>query len=347
MVDISHSAILSPQSSQLEIDEARAGGCLLVDVRSRQEFVAGTIPGAVNIPLFNEDERSVIGTIYKHGGHEQAIDTGFGIVREKLSELVALFDSYSGRKFAVFCARGGMRSLSVVNLLKQSGFEAYQIVGGYKKHRNEVMNTLENFEARLIVLHGLTGTGKTRILQKLTGAIDLEELARHRSSIFGGLDRDPSRQREFESGLAMSISSLDREPYFIEGESRKIGQVFMPKSLAIAMRNGILVNVQCSFATRVSRILQDYPIETEERRNQLEAILQSLRTKMGNDRVEEMVTLLRHEKHAELVHILLTDYYDRRYAKSMARYVFQHEISSEDIEMAARQLEDIRLLYLQ
>ncbi len=340
--EISHTEILAGDATQIGVEDALAKGYLLIDVRSFEEFSHGTIPGAVNVPLFDEDERSVIGTIYKHGGHEQAIDRGFGIVEEKLAELLGAFEEYAGRKIAVFCARGGMRSLSVVNLLNQTGYEACQVIGGYKKHRHDVLDRLEQFTPELIVIHGLTGTGKTRILQKLEDNIDLEELAMHRSSIFGGLDREPSNQRDFESKLALSIVKLNREPYFIEGESRKIGRVFMPKPLAIAMKKGILVNVHCRLETRISRILEDYPVETLERIDQFEIILTSLKQKMGSSKVEQMIDLLHKKQIAELVRILLVEYYDKRYKKSMSNYSFALDLSSENIAEAAAELQSFR-----
>ena len=146
-----------------------------------------------------------------------------------------------------------MRSLSIVNLLVQSGYDAFQLEGGYKKYRHDILDCLQHFQPKLIVIHGLTGTGKTRILQKLESAIDLEDLAGHRSSLFGGLDREPSNQRTFETKLAHTIATLGEEPYFIEGESRKIGRVFIPQPLAIAMQEAVLVNVHCSLATRIRR----------------------------------------------------------------------------------------------
>lgn len=336
---ISHSGVLEKSAKQIEVEVARTEGYQIIDVRSHAEFLLGTIPGAVNIPLFDEDERSVIGTIYKHGGHEQAVGKGFGFVEQKLSDFIEAFELYRDKKIAVFCARGGMRSLSVVNLLNQNGYEAYQLTEGYKKHRHDVLDSLEKFEPKLIVIHGLTGTGKTRILQKLCDAIDLEELAMHRSSLFGGLEREPSNQRNFESKLAMSIVELNEEPFFIEGESRKIGRVFIPKPLAIAMKNGILVNVHCSLETRILRIVEDYPVDSEEKIVQLDLILKSLKRNMGNQIVEHMCGLLRRGEIAELVHILLVDYYDKRYKKSMAQYVFQHELSSENIAEAAQELQ--------
>jgi tRNA 2-selenouridine synthase len=340
--DISASAILAKAARTLDFDEAAAAGHQLVDVRSSAEFLAGSLPGAVNIPLFDEDERSVIGTIYRHGGHEQAVERGFSYAGQKISALLGCFEPYRDKTLAICCARGGMRSLSVVNLLLQAGFSAVQLDGGYKKYRNDVLLRLEDFQPRLIVIHGLTGTGKTRLLQLLDPAIDLEGLANHRSSLFGGIDREPCNQRTFESRLAQLIPTLGHEPYFIEGESRKIGRVFIPKPLAMAMKQAVLVNIHCSLETRIERIIEDYPVTDARTLADIETILKSLRQNMGESRVEEMCGLLRNGELRELVRILLLDYYDKRYGKSMREYRYSLEISAEDLAGAAAVLTEFR-----
>ncbi|MFW2369102.1 MAG: tRNA 2-selenouridine(34) synthase MnmH [Desulforhopalus sp.] len=340
--DLSRLTILENPAQRIQLDDALVAKHQIIDVRSSAEYHAGTIPGAANVPLFDEDERAVIGTLYRHAGHEQAIDKGFDFVREKLAEIVTAFEPFSQSVLTVFCARGGMRSRSVVNLLLQSGYQAFQLEGGYKKHRNDVLDLLDNFKPKLIVIHGLTGTGKTRILQKLDNSIDLEDLARHRSSLFGGLDREPSNQRNFESRLAEVIKTLGEEPYFIEGESRKIGRVYTPKPLAMAMKEAILIMVHSSIETRISRIIEDYPVTDEAVLGQIDNILRSLKQKLGTVQVERMCALLKEGNLEELVRTLLVDYYDRRYNRSMGSYHYELELSSEDIEEAAGKLTAFR-----
>lgn len=339
---LSRTAILDASSGPLELKQVQAGGHQIIDVRSAEEYLAGSIPGACNIPLFDADERSIIGTLYRHGGHEQAVEKGFSYVEKKLTELLAAFQPFRAQNIAVFCARGGIRSLSVVNLLVQSGYSAFQLQGGYKQYRQDILNCLDNFQPKLIVIHGLTGTGKTRILQQLAPAIDLEDLAGHRSSLFGGLDKEPSNQRTFDSRLAEVIATLAKEPYFIEGESRKIGRVFIPQPLAAAMQSGVLVKVHCRQETRIRRIIDDYPVADSAMRGQIEAILKSLKQKMGAVQVETMCQLLNKGDLPELVRILLVDYYDKRYSKGMADYRYALEISSENIDQAASQLTEFR-----
>ncbi|MBW1636096.1 MAG: tRNA 2-selenouridine(34) synthase MnmH, partial [Deltaproteobacteria bacterium] len=260
MMNYAKSSILQQSSRLGTLVQADENSHQIIDVRSRQEYLQGTIPGAVNIPLFDDDERGVIGTLYRHAGQQRAVDKGFEYVEERLSVLVESFLPYKELSLTVFCARGGMRSRSVVNLLTQFGYDAFQLEGGYKKYRHDILQCLDRFWPRLIVIHGLTGTGKTRILQELDNAIDLEDLAQHRSSLFGAIDREPRNQRTFESHLFNTVLTLRKEPFFIEGESRKIGRVFIPKPLAMAMKEGIYVRVDCSMETRIKRIIEDYPV---------------------------------------------------------------------------------------
>jgi len=331
----SRTLILQQSSRLVALEQVVENFHQIIDVRSRKEFLEGSIPGAVNIPLFDDDERGVIGTLYRHAGHLQAVDKGFEFVEKRFSALVESFLPYKDKRLTIFCARGGMRSRSVVNLLEHFGYEAYQLEGGYKQYRHNVIDCLDDFRPRLIVVHGLTGTGKTRILQELDNAIDLEDLAQHRSSLFGAVDRIPRNQREFESLLVETFRSLGEEPYFIEGESRKIGRVFTPRPLALAMREGICVRVSCSMETRIKRIIADYPVEDEKSLDQLEQILNSLRQKMGHREIDRRCVCLRKGNFEELVRTLLLDYYDKRYSNSMNGYSYELELSSENISEAA------------
>lgn len=339
---LSQAAILSRPSTTCTFLEAITGEYRIIDVRSPKEFQEGSLPGAVNIPIFDNDERKLVGTIYRQGGRDVAIDTGFDLVESRLPGLLAGFEDFRRERIALFCARGGMRSRSVVNLLVQNGFSAWQLEGGYKAYRQHLLGVFQTFAPRCIVLHGLTGTGKTRILQKLTPMIDLEDLAQHQSSLFGGMNRQPRSQRAFDSHLHKVICELGAEPYFIEGESRQMGNIYLPAGLARAMKNGHLVLITASLETRVARILEDYPVEDEQTAAQVLRILESLRRKLGGPITDTLCGLLRRGQLAELVRILLVEYYDRRYANSLNSYTYQLEISSEDIGQAAAALSEFR-----
>ena len=332
--DLSHSALLGPIEDTVSVAQLD-DRYLVVDVRSESEFSDGSLPGAVNIPLFDEDERSVIGTIYRYGGKQKAVEKGVAYVSRKLDEMLSAFLPFRNRRLAVICARGGMRSRSIVNLLQRSGYDACQVEGGYKKYRNDVLERVNGFAPQLIVVHGLTGTGKTRIIKQLDNSIDLEEMAQHRSSLFGAIDKKPCNQKMFESKLAQCISRLGSGPYFIEGESRKIGQVFIPKPLAMAMKSAVMVRVDCSIQTRIRRIIDDYPVDDERTLMQVDEILMSLSWKLGKEKVQQMRDFLKKRDLEQLVYLLLVDYYDKRYTRSMRDYSYALELSSENIEEAA------------
>ena len=340
MVD--KSQILQAVERQLTFEEGLARLPVLVDVRAEKEFRAGSVPGSVNIPLFDDDERHLVGTIYRQGGQAMAVNTGFELVTAKLDAFLALFEQWRGREVGVLCARGGMRSRSVVNLLVENGFSAWQLRGGYKGYRQVVLERLKNFSPQLIVLHGLTGTGKTRILDRLSPAIDLEGLARHQSSLFGGLNRRPRSQKNFDAYLYNQIGELADPPWFIEGESRKMGDIYLPERLAEAMDGGTLVLVTAPLDIRIERIVEDYPVEDEEAAAKIRAIFKKLSRHLGRERVETLCGLLEKRDLHELVRILLVDYYDKRYNNNLLTYHYQLMVDSSDIDQAARTLTDFR-----
>lgn len=340
--DLLQSTILQRPSRSITFTEAMHSGQLIVDVRSPQEYLEGSLPEAVNIPVFNNEERSTIGLIYRHGGQDKAVEKGFELVQARIDALLHSFTPFRQQSLAIYCARGGMRSQSIVNLLCQNGYQAHQITGGYRAYRHALLAALESFSPPLIVLHGHTGTGKTRILQQLPDAIDLEDLAQHQSSLFGGLHRTPRTQKNFDSLLYNTLLHLRQAPFFIEGESRQMGNIFLPVGLANAMKKGHLVLVTASLETRIRRILEDYPVTDEPTRQQVRKILQALRHKVGNALVDKLCLLLNRGELAELVAILLTEYYDRRYAHSFRKHTYDFRLSSEDIVDAARQLMDFK-----
>lgn len=339
---LSRSAILSQPSTTLSFVEAITGDYCIIDVRSPKEYLEGSLPGAVNIPIFDNEERSLVGTIYRQGGRDVAIDTGFELVEARIAGLLGDFSPYRGQKIALFCARGGMRSRSVVNLLVQNGFSAWQLAGGYKQYRQHLLDVLARFSPACIVLHGLTGTGKTRILQHLDHVIDLEDLAQHQSSLFGGMNRQPRSQRWFDAYLHKVICELAQEPYFIEGESRQMGNIYLPSGLAGAMKAGQLVLVKASMETRVARILEDYPVDDEQTVAEVERILKSLRRKLGGAISDRLCSLLHQNRLAELVETLLVEYYDKRYQNNLLQYNYQFSLNSEDIPQAAVELTKFR-----
>jgi len=221
-------------SESLEIPDR-----IYIDVRAPIEFAEDHVEGAVNIPLFDDSERREVGTMYRAMGRDSAITRGTAIVGGKLPELVGSFMQYRDRNIVIMCARGGMRSGSLAALLDSLGMPVFRLRDGYKGYRRHVAGQLASIllPAPLFVLQGLTGTGKTEIIRKLPYAIDLEGMAGHRSSVFGGIGIAQKSQKRFESLLCDRIRGLAGAPgIVIEGESRKIGNLHLPPSLYELMR---------------------------------------------------------------------------------------------------------------
>ena len=298
------------------LEEARVReDVTVVDVRSPGEFAKGAMAAAVNLPLFSDGERSEIGTLYKLLGKEKAIHRGMDLFGARLSDFVASFEPFRNGKLLVYCARGGMRSSAVTGLLSAFGFDARQLPGGYKGFRNHLLSVfVHGLPPRLIVIHGQTGTGKTRILNRLPNALDLEDCARHRSSVFGAINLEPRTQQQFDAHLLAALGRLDHEqPVWVEGESRKIGAVTMPETLRAAMREAPCVLVTGSLEVRVGRIVEEYAATDEATHRQWEEALRSLRSTLGKAKVEKLISMVGKNEFHPVVETLLVDYYDPKY----------------------------------
>ncbi len=324
----------------VSVELSMSQSTLFVDVRTPKEFEAGAIYKAVNIPLFDNKERAEIGTLYKTLGQRAAIELGMDLVDSRLKEFVEKFLPFKGQLITIYCARGGMRSASVVRLLSLLGFNAQQLKGGYKSYRQHILNYFASQPPiQLIVLHGQTGVGKTRLLQKISPSIDLEGLAQHRSSLFGAVNRIPRTQKSFETHLFHNLQPLMMsQPIFIEGESRKVGDVAIPEKFFDAMKQGKMILLTASLETRIQRIIEDYVFDTDESFQQLEIALNSLRVFLSNRKVNDLLTCLRHHDFPTIVEALLRDYYDPRYLHSMKSYQYALTLSAEDLDSAAQHL---------
>ena len=322
------------------IEAALHAAAAIVDVRSPGEFAKGAVAGAVNQPLFSNGQRAEIGTIYKHLGPDAAIQTGLTHVGGRLPAFVEGFRSYQGQRLLVYCARGGMRSQSVVSLLAALGFDVAQLPGGYKAFRNYLLDALARMTPpRPLILHGCTGVGKTDLLHRLPNALDLEGLAQHRSSLFGAVNLQPRTQQQFEALLLATLQALDfHAPVWIEGESRKVGDAVIPQGLRDAIRTGPAVLVTASVQTRARRIIAEYGADDPATLAQLEDALASLRPHYGARPTEHLLEIFRAGDLETVVTTLLVDYYDPRYLHAMRDYNYALEVSSENLDEAAATL---------
>jgi tRNA 2-selenouridine synthase len=251
----------------------------------------------------------------------------------------------AGRPILAYCWRGGLRSRTVAAILDLTGFPASQLQGGYKAYRTHVSAFFENFRPRgpLVVLHGLTGVGKTDLLHRLDTeritVIDLEGLARHRGSAFGelGLTQDLSQKR-FESLLWDALrNSPDGRPIVVEGESRRIGRISLPGVFYDVMGDGIKIWCESSLETRVDRLIAEYG--RPEYRDGMAVALQRIRKKLGGEKCAEIQGYLDTWDLRPFMSELLTSYYDRVYYKTR-NWREDRIVSLENFDTAVRDLEE-------
>ena len=293
----------------------------LVDVRSPGEFQQGHIVGAVNIPLFSDEERAAVGTVYKKKTKEKAVALGYEYVTPKLHWFLEQSAHIAkGGAIAVHCWRGGMRSRSFAQHLHDNGFEeVYVIEGGYKAFRNYVLDFLSQ-EIKLRVLGGYTGSGKTFILDELKQlgeqVVDLEGLAHHKGSAFGSLGEtsQPSSQH-FENQLFEYWRHLDMyRPVWLEDESSRIGCVQIPKALYVQMRTNQLYFIDISKQERAKFLVEEYACFDT---NHLAKAINGIAKRLGGQNVKAALEALEAKDYFRVAMITL-QYYDKAYLNGIA-----------------------------
>lgn len=235
----------------------------IIDVRSPAEYEQAHIPGALSLPLFSNEERATVGTIYKQKGKVKAVKAGLEIVGPKLVSFTKFALSLNSESILVHCWRGGMRSASMAWLLETVNLKCNILEGGYKSYRTYVREQLEK-SYNIILLGGFTGSGKTDLLQILDEngrqIIDLEAIAHHKGSAFGAIGQTAQPTTEmFENLLYQNLSKLDpTKPIWVEDESHNIGKDFIPEPFWLQMRKSPLVVVDATFEQRLERLVRDY-----------------------------------------------------------------------------------------
>jgi tRNA 2-selenouridine synthase len=290
-----------------------------VDVRSEAEFQEGHVPGAVNIPLLNNEERVQVGTDYKQKGKDQAIRTGFRLVGPRLGALMDQVVSFSkGKELLVYCWRGGMRSENFCNFSAMAGVKTRRLTGGYKAYR-EMVQEIFNQKLPLIVIGGKTGSGKSDILRALENSgeqvIDLEKLANHKGSAFGGLLQPPQPSNEqFTNNLFEKILSLDlSRPIWVEDESISIGKIFLPKNFFEQKKNAPVVQIEVDKNIRVDRLVNEYGSAPQD---EFLASMEKITKKLGGQNFNMARDFLMNGDMHGTISILLT-YYDKTYTFSL------------------------------
>jgi len=308
----------------------------VIDVRAPVEYLQGHIPGAINIPLFDDQERKEVGTAYKQINKEAAMYLGLGFAGNKLVELAKEGEKKAGRKktLLVHCWRGGMRSKSMVWLFETTGITCYLLEGGYKSYRRYLHELLER-PMKLNVVGGRTGSGKTDLLHQLEKVgeqlVDLEGLANHKGSAFGALGEDEQPTTEqFENMLFQKIFSLDLDRIiWIEDESRNIGKCVIPGGLYVQMRNCKIIFLDIPREMRAQHLVVDYASYDALA---LKSCISKIERKLGGDRTQAALESIDQKDFYNTAMITL-HYYDKAYMHSLEKnHDRYHSIASEVVD---------------
>jgi tRNA 2-selenouridine synthase len=298
----------------------------VVDVRSPAEFAIDHVPGAVNCPVLSNEERARVGAVYKQGSPFEARKIGAALVAKNVAQhLETHFASRDQQwKPLIYCWRGGKRSGSMTLILREIGWDAASLQGGYQSYRRAMLAQLEELPARFRyrVICGPTGSGKSRLLQTLAAhgaqVLDLEALARHRGSVLGDLPGDPQpAQKMFESLVWSALRHFDAaRPVFVEAESRRIGAVRVPEVLLERMRKSSCVRIEVPVPERVRFLIAEYRHFLAEPA-WLKTQLSRLTALHSKATVARWIAQIDAGEWEDLVGDLLATHYDPAYLRSM------------------------------
>lgn len=305
----------------------------IIDVRSPGEYNHAHIPGAINIPLFSNEERAEVGTCYKQRGRDVAVRLGLEMVGPKLALFVNRADAIAPeREVLVHCWRGGMRSGSFAWLLKTAGFKVYTLEGGYKAYRNHVLASFSRPQ-NLIILGGHTGSGKTDILHELAKIgeqiIDLEAIAHHKGSAYGAIGQLPQPSSEqFENLLHQQWNTLDpRQRVWLEGESRHIGACFIPLAFWHQMQQPTqFVFVDLPKNLRIQRLVREYACYEH---SLLQKATERIKKRLGGQHYNAAIEALERHDYTTVADISL-NYYDKAYLYELSQRTIAYRIQLQE-----------------
>jgi tRNA 2-selenouridine synthase len=306
----------------------------LIDVRSPSEYAEDHIPGAINCPVLDDEERARIGTLYKQVSPFEARKVGAPLVAKNVARHIeALFlDKPRNWRPLLYCWRGGQRSGAFCHILREIGWDAHRIEGGYKRWRRLVLDALAEMPGRLSfrVISGPTGSAKSRLLEALGEAgaqiLHLEEMAAHKGSVLGNLPDEPQpSQKMFESRLYMACKDLSTErPVYVEAESRRIGSVQLPDALVAAIRSAPCLRIDAGRDARVEFLMRDYAYFLQ-RPDWLRERLTRLDTLQSRETLAHWYGLVEQGEFRNLVAELLEMHYDPLYQRSQSKNYRDYE----------------------
>ncbi|MGM0411262.1 MAG: tRNA 2-selenouridine(34) synthase MnmH [Bacillota bacterium] len=328
---------------------------VFVDARSPAEYKESTIPNSINLPLLNNKERKIVGTIYTKESPAKAKMKGVELVSPKLPQLISKIRELRANYnyVIIFCSRGGLRSESLITFAELAGLKTFQLKGGYKAYRHFILNQLKsyNINSKFIVIHGNTGVGKTELLYKLKergiNIIDIEGLANHRGSVFGGIGLNKARnQKMFDSLLWEKLEKIKNSNFIaVEAENRRIGMSNLPDFFVRKMENGIHILIESSPERRVKRIYNEYTTSYKKNKEKfientldsLNSIKKYLLKNTTKKKYKNLVNLLKKGNLKKAIEILLKDYYDPMYKhKQKKQKNYALKIKNDNIDIITK-----------
>ena len=307
----------------------------LLDLRSPAEFAKGAFPAAVNLPLLTDGERHEVGTLYKRRGREAAIERGHELVSGAVrSARIRTWTDFLGDhpNAWLYCWRGGLRSAIAQSWLAEAGWRVPRVAGGYKQLRNACLETLAALSdqsrpgaaKRWLMLSGRTGVGKTAVVKTLPQAVDLEALANHRGSAFGGREQVQPTPIAFENALAVQHLQHQGRTLVVEDESRNIGRLSLPEAWFAQMQQAPIVLLEAPLPARIDHIRKEYVeaplahgVNAGALQERLQAALDRIRKRLGGVRHQQVGAALaaafRNGEHERWIGMLLAWYYDPMY----------------------------------
>lgn len=333
-----------PMVSEINVGECLCDkdGHVLLDVRSPAEYHQGHIPGAVSFPLFSDEERAQVGTLYKHASPDAAMQRGLEIVGPRMPEMIDRARAISaGRQITVHCWRGGKRSASVAWLLDFGGLEATVLSGGYKAYRSFVHRWFESIPLHFITVGGKTGSNKTGILRALREmgeqVLDLEYIASHKGSAFGAIGEKPQPSTEqYENQLFEELRKMDfTRRIWTEDESRTIGRVYIPEALWTRIKSAPMIQLDVPMKLRVANLVHQYADKTDP--DLLISSFERIRKRLGGQHADAAIKALQEGDFHTAAAIALT-YYDKTY-----HYGLRHSKSQmiETVAVTESNVEDL------